>query len=197
MKTKGVSLRYITVTAVFSAVAAVLMMLSFNVPLMPSFIKFDFSELPVLIASFAIGPLGGAAVALIKNLINLIFTTTGSVGELSNFILSCIFAVTAGTIYKHHKTRKGAAIAALIAAFTMALAGVFSNYFIIYPLFSLIGWKSEMVLGLYQAVNPNIRNLWQALFIFNMPFTFIKGMVTFALSLPIYKKLSPIIKGRK
>lgn len=197
MKTKGNSLRYITVTAVFSAVAAVLMMLSFNVPLMPSFIKFDFSELPVLIASFAIGPLGGAAVALIKNLINLIFTTTGGVGEFSNFILSCIFAVTAGTIYKHHKTRKGAAVAALIGALTMAVAGVFSNYFIIYPLFSLIGWKSEMVLGLYQAVNPNIRNLWQALFIFNMPFTFIKGMVTFALSLPIYKKLSPIIKGRK
>ena len=197
MKTKGNSLRYITVTAVFSAVAAVLMMLSFNVPLMPSFIKFDFSELPVLIASFAIGPLGGAAVALIKNLINLIFTTTGGVGEFSNFILSCIFAVTAGTIYKHHKTRKGAAVAALIGALTMAVAGVFSNYFIIYPLFSLIGWKSEMILGLYQAVNPNIRNLWQALFIFNMPFTFIKGMVTFALSLPIYKKLSPIIKGRK
>ena len=197
MKTKGNSLRYITVTAVFSAVAAVLMMLSFNVPLMPSFIKFDFSELPVLIASFAIGPLGGAAVALIKNLINLIFTTTCGVGELSNFILSCIFAVTAGTIYKHHKTRKGAAVAALIGALTMAVAGVFSNYFIIYPLFSLIGWKSEMVLGLYRAVNPNIRNLWQALFIFNMPFTFIKGMVTFALSLPIYKKLSPIIKGRK
>ena len=197
MKTKGNSLRYITITAVFSAVAAVLMMLSFNVPLMPSFIKFDFSELPVLIASFAIGPLGGAAVALIKNLINLIFTTTGGVGEFSNFILSCIFAVTAGTIYKHHKTRKGAAVAALIGALTMAVAGVFSNYFIIYPLFSLIGWKSEMVLGLYQAVNPNIRNLWQALFIFNMPFTFIKGMVTFALSLPIYKKLSPIIKGRK
>lgn len=197
MKTKGNSLRYITVTAVFSAVAAVLMMLSFNVPLMPSFIKFDFSELPVLIASFAIGPLGGASVALIKNLINLIFTTTGGVGELSNFILSFVFAVTAGTIYKYHKTRRGAAAAALIAAFAMAVAGVFSNYFIIYPLFSLIGWKSEMVLGLYQAVNPNIRNLWQALFIFNMPFTFIKGMVTFALSLPIYKKLSPIIKGRK
>ena len=197
MKTKGISLRYITVTAVFSAVAAVLMMLSFNVPLMPSFIKFDFSELPVLIASFAIGPLGGAAVSLIKNLVNLFFTTTGGVGELSNFILSAVFAITAGTIYKHHKTRRGAAVAALIAAFTMAVVGVFSNYFIIYPLFSLIGWKSEMVLGLYQAVNPNIRNLWQALFIFNMPFTFIKGMVTFALSLPIYKKLSPIIKGRK
>lgn len=197
MKTKGISLRYITVTAVFSAVAAVLMMLSFNVPLMPSFIKFDFSELPVLIASFAIGPLGGAAVSLIKNLVNLFFTTTGGVGELSNFILSAVFAITAGTIYKHHKTRRGAAVAALIAAFTMAVVGVFSNYFIIYPLFSLIGWKSEMVLGLYQAVNPNIRNLWQALCIFNLPFTFIKGMVTFALSLPIYKKLSPIIKGRK
>ena len=82
MKTKGNSLRYITVTAVFSAVAAVLMMLSFNVPLMPSFIKFDFSELPVLIASFAIGPLGGAAVALIKNLINLIFTTTGEIHSI-------------------------------------------------------------------------------------------------------------------
>ena len=147
--------------------------------------------------SFVLLPLGGAAVSLIKNLVNLFFTTTGGVGELSNFILSAVFAITAGTIYKHHKTRRGAAVASLIAAFTMAVVGVFSNYFIIYPLFSLIGWKSEMVLGLYQAVNPNIRNLWQALCIFNLPFTFIKGMVTFALSLPIYKKLSPIIKGRK
>ena len=196
-KSSKLSVRTMASVAMLAAVSFVLMLFDFSVPFMPGFIKMDFSELPALIGSFALGPVAGVMVCFVKNLLHLFVTSTGGVGELSNFILSCIFAVTAGTIYKHHKTRKGAAVAALIGALTMAVAGVFSNYFIIYPLFSLIGWKSEMVLGLYQAVNPNIRNLWQALFIFNMPFTFIKGMVTFALSLPIYKKLSPIIKGRK
>ena len=135
MKTKGISLRYITVTAVFSAVAAVLMMLSFNVPLMPSFIKFDFSELPVLIASFAIGPLGGAAVALIKNLINLIFTTTGGVGELSNFIHGAVFVFVAGMFYKYHHNRKFAFIGAMAGDFTMAAMSFFINYFLVYPIY--------------------------------------------------------------
>ena len=79
--------RKLTMTAMLGAVATVLMYLSFSVPLMPSFIKLDLSELPALIASFALGPVCGVVVCLIKNLINLCFTTTGGVGELSNFLV--------------------------------------------------------------------------------------------------------------
>ena len=61
--------RKMTATAMLAAVATVLMFFSFNVPLMPSFSKLDFSELPALLAAFAFGPLSGATVCLVKNLV--------------------------------------------------------------------------------------------------------------------------------
>ena len=100
---KNGNIRKLTVTAMLAAMSSVLMFFSFSVPFMPSFIKMDFSELPALIASFAIGPLSGAAVCLVKNLVNLFFTTTGGIGELSNFLLGVFFVVPAGIIYKIKK----------------------------------------------------------------------------------------------
>ena len=116
----GFQIRKMTVTAILAAVSTVLMFLSFNVPFMPSFIKMDFSELPALIAAFAYGPLSGVIVCLIKNLINLLSTQTGGVGELSNFILGCAFVLPAGLIYKHKKTKKSAVLGALLGAVIMA-----------------------------------------------------------------------------
>ena len=88
-KKKFFNIRYITTTGILGALASVLMMISFSVPFMPSFIKLDFSELPALIASFSMGPVYGVAVCLIKNLVHLPFPTTGGIGELSNFFLGC------------------------------------------------------------------------------------------------------------
>ena len=94
------NVRKLTGTAMLSAVAYVLMFLEFPIPfLIPPFIKMDFSELPALLASFAYGPLWGVAVCLIKNLIHLMNTQSGGVGELSNFILGAVFVATAGIIY--------------------------------------------------------------------------------------------------
>ena len=84
---KRVNVRYLTVTAMLSAVAYILMFLDFSVPFMPSFIKMDLSELPALIGSFAMGPLCGVIICLVKNVFHLFITSTGGVGELSNFIL--------------------------------------------------------------------------------------------------------------
>jgi riboflavin transporter FmnP len=113
--------RKMTMTAMLAAVATVLMFISFSVPLMPSFIKLDFSELPALIASFAFGPLSGVTVCLIKNLVNLLFTTTGGVGELSNFVLGASFVFAAGTIYRMKKNRAGALIGAIAAKMLIAI----------------------------------------------------------------------------
>ena len=99
-------IRKLTVTAILAAVSAVLMFLDFSVPFMPGFIKMDLSDMPALIASFAFGPLSGVGVCLIKNLINLFTTTTGGVGELSNFILGCMLVIPAGLIYKRKKNRR-------------------------------------------------------------------------------------------
>ena len=186
--------RKIAMTAMLSAVSAVLMFFSFNVPLMPPFIKMDLSELPALIASFSMGPLSGVTVCLVKNLINLFFTTTGGVGELSNFVLGASFVLTAGLIYKRKKTRMGALIGSVAGAAVMAVFSMFSNYYVVYPIYTKF-LPIDQIIGMYQAINPNVDGLWQCLFIFNLPFTFLKGMVVAAITFLIYKHISPIIKG--
>ena len=124
---KRVNVRYLTVTAMLSAVAYILMFLDFSVPFMPAFIKMDLSELPALIGSFAMGPLCGVVVCLIKNVLHLFITTTGGVGELSNFILGVAFVLPAGLIYKHKKNRKSALIGSLTGAAFMGIFSIVSN----------------------------------------------------------------------
>lgn len=191
---KRSNIRSLAVTAVLGAVASALMFVGFHVPLMPSFLQLDFSELPALIASFSLGPLSGVAVCLIKNLVHLLATTTGGVGELSNFLLGAAFVLPAGLIYRAKKTRLGALIGALIGAAAMALLSLPSNYFIVYPAYGLV-MPMEAILDLYRAINPNVRTLWDALIWFNLPFTFVKGLLNTAVAFIIYKRISPIIKG--
>lgn len=192
---KRTSLRTMTMTAMLSAVAAVLMFISFSVPFVPSFLKMDFSELPALIASFSLGPVSGVVVCLVKNLINLPFSTTGGVGELSNFLLGAIFVFPAGWIYRTHKNRKGALAGALTGNVLMALLSLVTNYFIVYPFYTGI-MSMEAIMGAYQAILPSVKNLWQALLIFNLPFTFIKGLFSVIITFLVYKKLSPLLKGK-
>ncbi len=192
--------RYIAMTAMLAAVSAVFMIfLQFPIPfLIPSFIEMDFSDLPALIASFSMGPLWGVAVALLKNLVHLLagFSTTGGVGELSNFLLSAIFVATAGVIYRFHRSRKGALFGATLGALIMAVACVFTNYFVMYPIYYNI-IPEAAVLGLYQELLPSVDSIIKALLIFNMPFTFAKGMLSTLMTFLIYKRISPFIQGKK
>ena len=189
------NLRAITSTGMLSASAFVLMAIDFPVPFMPGFIKMDVSEFPALIGSFALGPIYGAVICLIKNLLNFfIRSSTGGVGELCNFLLGACFVVVAGLIYRHKKTRKTALIGSVIGAFAMAVFSIFSNYYLVYPIYTQF-MPMEAIMGAYQAINPNVQTLWDALIWFNAPFTFVKGMLDVLLCFLIYKRLSPILKG--
>lgn len=193
---KKLDVRKLTVTAMLSAVATVLMFFSFNVPLMPSFIKLDLSELPALIAAFSMGPVAGAVVCLVKNLVNLFFSTTGGVGELSNFLLGCCFVVPAGIVYQRKQNLIGAVVGSISGAAAMAVLSVFTNYFVVYPIYTAF-LPMEAIMGMYQAINPHVENLWQALLLFNMPFTFIKGLCSVVITLLIYKGIAPVLQGRR
>ncbi len=188
-------IRKLVMTALMAALSSVLMFFSFNVPLMPSFIKMDLSELPALIAAFAMGPLSGATVCLVKNLVNLFFTTTGGVGELSNFLLGVFFVVPAGIIYRLRPRLSGAVIGSVVGAMLMAVLSVFSNYYVVYPIYTAF-IPMDAIIGMYQAINPSVKNLWQCLLVFNMPFTFIKGMVSAVITMAVYKKITPLINGK-
>ena len=190
--------RALTGTAMLAAVATILMYLEFPIPIMPGFIKMDISELPALIAGFAYGPLSGIAVCLIKNLIKLPSTSTAAVGELFNFVMGALFVGVAGIVYKKNKTRKGAIIGAVAGALIMALVSLPYNYFVVYPAYVVMyHLPLEAIIGMYQAINPNVNGLLACLVTFNVPFTFAKGMVDALLCFLIYKPLSPILHGRK
>ena len=194
----SINIRKLVGTAMLGAVATILMYLEFPIPIMPAFIKMDISELPALIAGFAYGPVSGVAVCLIKNLIKLPSTTTAAVGELFNFVMGALFVGAAAIIYKEIKTRKGAAIGSVVGAAIMAIAAVPYNYFIVYPAYVVLyGMPLDAIIGMYQQINPNVNGLLACLLMFNLPFTFFKGVVDALLCFLVYKPLSPILHGRK
>ncbi len=185
--------RKLALGGMLSALATILMFISFNVPLMPSFIKLDFSELPALIGAYALGPVGGLAVCLIKNLVNLTFTQTGGVGELANFIIGALFVVPAGLVFKKWPTRKGALVGGLIGAAIMAVLSVVTNYYIVYPVYTAF-MPMDAILGMYRSINPNVKTLWDALIWFNMPFTFVKGLISAGMCFAIFKPIEHLVK---
>ena len=137
-------------------------------------------------------------VCFLKNFLHLIFnTSTSGVGELSNFLLGSIYVLTAGYIYKRHKSFKTAVIGTVIGSVGMAILGIITNYFIVYPFYAKVFMPYEAILGMYTAILPSADTLIKALLIFNLPFTFAKGMADAIICFACYKKLSPILKGNK
>lgn len=189
--------RFIAVTGVLSALSFILMLLEFSVPLMPEFIKFDFSDLPAIIGSFSMGPAYGAIICLVKNLLHLTVSSTAGIGELSNFLIGCVYAVTAGIIYKYKKTRTGAVIASLAGSAAAAAFCILSNRLLVYPLYgTVLGLSNDVIISMFRTVMPSISDLTTAILIFNAPFTLIKGLVGSIITLLIYKKISPLLKGK-
>jgi riboflavin transporter FmnP len=193
MKTKINKTRLIAGCGMLAAVSTVLQYLEIPSPV--SFIALDFSDLPALIGSFAYGPIAGIVIELIKNVIHLAVSRSGYVGELSNFILGAVFVGVAGLIYKHKKSKKSAIIAGLVGAICMALISFPSNYFIVYPFYYNFMPK-EAVLEIYQKV-LNVNSIEMALLVYNVPFTFIKGLISVVVTTFIYKPLSPVLHGKK
>jgi len=195
---KKQNIRNVAVTAIMGAIGFVLMMLEFPLPfIIPSFIKFDFSELPALVTSFAIGPWWAVMVCFIKNALHLFVGTTAGVGELSNFVLGAVFVYVAGVAYKHNKTRRGALIGSIAGAVLMSAISVATNYFFVYPIYAKMLLPMEAIVGMYSALLPFVDNLLEALLIFNLPFNLAKGLLDAAVCFLIYKKLSPILKSKK
>ncbi|MBQ9647484.1 MAG: ECF transporter S component [Oscillospiraceae bacterium] len=187
----------LAVAGMLSAVAFVLMYIEFPIPaLIPAFIKLDVSDLPELLAAFALGPVWGVVVTLLKNVLFSILHGTSSnyVGELCNFLLGGVFSFSAGLVYHRAKSRRSALLGAVAGAALMALVSAPINYFIVYPAYVVVyGMPMEAIIGMYQAINPGADSLLKCLVLFNVPFTFCKGLLDVVLCFLIYKPLSPIL----
>lgn len=188
------AVRRLTVTAVLAALSTALMYLEFSVPMVPDFLKYDFSDLPALIAAFGVGPVAGVAVELIKNVIHLPMTQTGGVGELANFIIGTCYVLPAGLIYRYRKGKLGAFLGSMGGALLASLMSLSVNYYITYPVYTKF-MPLEGIIGAYSAIIPAANTLWRALLLVNLPFTLVKGLVNVGITFALYKRISPLIHG--
>ena len=194
-KTAVLSVRTISMTAMLSAVAYLLAFVEFPVPLSPSFARMDLSDFPALIGAFAFGPLSGLLIELVKNTLQLLTTSTGGIGEIANFLMGASYVVAAGVLYKHRKTKKTALLACITASFVMGAAAALANYFILLPLFESFMPLDQLIASFAEFL-PFIHTELDVVLFNAFPFNLLKGLVIGGVTMLIYKRLTPILKGR-
>ena len=195
---RRMSTRKLTSLALLSALAAILMFLQTILPLMPSFLMFDISEIPVLLGAFAFGPGSAVMIELIKNLIHLTVTTSAGVGELANFLAGSLFEGTAGIVYHFLKNKKGAVIGMAAGTIVMTIFTSFFNYYFLLPFYAnVLGYTMAGVIATGTKVNPNIKDLTSIIIFAFIPFNIFEGIVISALTALLYKRVSPLLHGRK
>lgn len=189
------NVRILTMTAVLSAISFVLAFFEFPVPLSPSFARMDLSDLPALIGAFAYGPISGILIELVKNALQFLTSSTGGIGELANFIMGSSFVVTAGLIYKLHKTKRTALIACLVASIVMGITAAIVNYFILLPVFEAFMPLDQLIASFGEFI-PFIKTKLDVVLFNAFPFNLLKGIGISIVTMLLYKRLTPILKGR-
>lgn len=191
--------RKMAMIGMFSAIAMILHIFDFAVPFAPPFYKLDFSELPILIGTFAFGPAAGVMMEFLKILLKLCIkgTSTAFVGDLANFVIGCSFILPASVIYAFGKKKKSAIAGCVIGTVVLTLFGTAFNAIYLLPAFSvLFGMPMESILQAGTAVNPLATgdSIVNFVAVCVAPLNLIKGIVASVITMVVYKPLSPIIK---
>ena len=190
--------RIMAQAAMLAAVAIVLMLFEFPLPfLAPPFYEMDFSEVPVLIGTFAIGPFAGVMIEALKIILDLIIngTVTAGVGEFANFVMGCAFIVPAGVIYHRTKTRSHAIIGMVTGTIVMAVMGCFLNAYVLLPAYAAaFGMPVEAFIEMGSAIHSSIDSMMTFMILAVAPFNLLKGVIDSVIVFLIYKKVSPIFK---
>lgn len=194
--------RKMAMIGMFSAIAMILHLFDFPLPFAPGFYKLDFSELPILVGTFAFGPTAGVMMEFVKILLKLCIkgTSTAFVGDLANFVVGCSFILPASLIYTFHKTKRNAVIGCVLGTLCMTVFGTAFNAVYLLPAFSALFHTSmEDILAMGKAVNPLMKEANVVSFVAACvaPMNLIKAGSVSLVTLLIYKPLSPILKGRR
>ena len=180
-----------------SAIAVVLMLFEVPLPFAPAFYEIDFSEVPVLVGCFAMGPAAGVAIEFLKILLNFAIngTATAGVGEIANFLIGCSLVVPAALIYKFKKTRTGAIVGMAAGTVFMTAVGCLLNRFVLLPTYAVaFGMPIDGLVQMGTAVNSAIDSLTTFVLFAVAPFNLLKGVLVSLIVFLIYKKISPVFK---
>ena len=181
----------LTRCGLLSAMAVILFYI--EIPVV-AFYKLDLSTLPAILAGFAMGPLQGVAVIIVKDLVHMLGTSTACVGEIADMLMSCAFVVPASLYYRRHKDRKSAMMAMLIGSVLMVITGVLVNYYILIPAYQvLMNLPLEVIIGMGQAVFGFIDNTVKLVIFITAPFNIFKSIVLSFVTYLLYKRVSPLL----
>lgn len=193
------AIRNIAQIGVLSGIAFILMTIEFPLWFAPGFYRLDLSELPVLVGSFAMGPLAGIMIELIKVLLYFFIhgSSTAGIGDFANFIFGCSLVVPAAIFYKRHKTKKNALIGMAVGTVLLAIVGGIVNAYVLLPLYAnVFHMPMNALIQMGTKVNASITNLGTFILLAVVPFNLFKGVVVSILTLLLYKRVSPILHGR-
>ncbi len=195
---KILSTRKMAMVGVFSATAVVLYVMDFPVPFAPPFYKLDFSEIPVLIGSFAFGPVAGVMIEFVKILLKLLFkgTDTAFVGDLANFMVGCSFVLPASFLYQFRKSKKHAIMGCVTGTLVMTVFGTAFNAVYLIPTFAkLYGMPLDVIIAMGTKIHASIDSVVSLVVMCVAPLNLVKGASVSLVTMLVYKKLSPILKA--
>lgn len=197
MTKKVLTTKNLTMIAMFSAIYAVLMVFEIQLPFSPSFVKFDFSDLPVMLGGFLIGPFAGGIIAFMKILLHFLLngTTSFFVGDLSNLLLTLSFVLPASFIYQQKKTKKTAIQGLLVSIICTSLLAIIFNLFLIFPLYlKVLNLKMVDLINMIHVVNPLVKDVFTMIVFSLLPFNLFKYSIVSMITMLSYKKLSILFK---
>lgn len=197
MTKKVLTTKNLTMIAMFSAISAVLMVFEIQLPFSPSFVKFDFSDLPVMLGVFLIGPFAGGIIVFMKILLHFLLngTTSFFVGDLSNLLLTLSFVLPASFIYQQKKTKKTTIQGLLVSIICTSLLAIIFNLFLIFPLYlKVLNLKMVDLINMIHVVNPLVKDVFTMIVFSLLPFNLFKYSIVSMITMLSYKKLSILFK---
>ena len=188
--------------AMLTAVSLVLA--QFDIPII-GYLKLDFSNVPVLLGAFAMGPLSGVAVLALKNLIDgLLLSQSLGIGQFADFTVVAGLILPAALIYRSNRTFRRAVIGMAVGSVVMAIDGALMNYFVLIPGYCgeipfilPVVPSRDVIINMFAKVVPSLDSIGKIVMWAVFPFNLVKAVAVSVLTALLYKRVSPILKSKK
>lgn len=190
---KLISARTIAKVGILSAIAYVLMFISVPLPIFPSFLKIDLSDIPAILGGMSLGPMAGLSIVIVKNFLQgITASATGGIGEFANIIIGGSYVITVCLFYRNWKNYKGVICGSLLGIVLMTITGCIMNYYVMLPLYSNF-MPMDQIIQMGSIINPRINDLYSFVIWVIGPFNVVKGGIMTISILPLFKKMEKLI----
>lgn len=194
-KSRPMSTKTIAKIGILSAIAYILMFISVPLPIFPSFLKIDLSDIPAIFGGMSLGPMAGFAIVVVKNLLQAITaSTTAGVGEFANIVIGGSYVLVICFFYNKSKNIKSVVTGAIIGTLIMTIVGCIVNYYVMIPLYSTAyGMPLDMIIQMGTVLNSRVTDLFSFVIWMIAPFNIVKAGLMTIVVLPLFKKMEKLL----